>query len=146
MRAPRLLRHRFARSRPELTRADRRENPTFRPIVRAASALVVLLLAGCESESAPQPLTPEQSAALKPADARLAGLYDQACKSCHTVKDTGAPLTGDRTLWEPRWQKGETELLRSIVSGFNGMPAGGQCFACSPNDFQALIRFMAGRE
>ena len=48
MRAPRLLRHQFARSRPELTRADRRENPTFRPIVRAASALVVLLLAGCE--------------------------------------------------------------------------------------------------
>jgi len=26
------------------------------------------------------------------------------------------------------------------------MPAGGQCFSCTPDDMKALIRFMAGRE
>jgi cytochrome c5 len=30
--------------------------------------------------------------------------------------------------------------------GFQAMPAGGQCAACTPKDYQAIIRFMAGRE
>ncbi len=106
----------------------------------------LLLLAGCQPEPPAKPMTPEQSAALKPADARIAGLYEQACKSCHTVPDTGAPLAGDRTQWDARWAKGEDALLNSTIRGLNGMPAGGQCFSCSPNDYKALIRFMAGRE
>lgn len=115
--------------------------------MRAAVFLTAALaLAGCQREAPPQPLTPAQSAMLKPANARLAALYEQSCKSCHTVADTGAPLTGDRTKWDPRWAKGEPVLLASAVQGFNGMPAGGQCFACTPDDFRALIRFMAGRE
>ena len=76
----------------------------------------------------------------------IAGLYEQACKSCHTVADTGAPLSGDRTQWDRRWAKGETQLLNSTIRGLNGMPAGGQCFSCSPDDYKALIRFMAGRD
>lgn len=103
------------------------------------------LLAACQSEPPAKPLTPAESAALKPADARLAGLYEQSCKSCHTVADTGAPLAGDRTQWDARWAKGEDALLSSTIQGLNGMPAGGQCFACSPDDYKALIRFMAGR-
>lgn len=106
----------------------------------------VLLLAGCQQEPPAKPLTPEQSAALTPSDARLAGLYQQSCKSCHTNADTGAPLTGDRTKWNPRWAKGEDALVGSAVQGYKGMPAGGQCFSCSPDDFRKLIRFMAGRE
>lgn len=104
-----------------------------------------LLLAACQAE-APPPLTPEESAALRPAEARIAGLYEQSCKSCHTVADTGAPLTGDRGKWDPRWAKGEAELLNNTIRGVGGMPAGGQCFGCSPDDYRALIRFMAGRD
>jgi len=26
------------------------------------------------------------------------------------------------------------------------MPAGGQCFSCTPADYEALIAFMAGRD
>ena len=104
-----------------------------------------LVLAACQSEPPAKPLTPEQSAALKPSDARIAGLYEQSCRSCHTVADTGAPLAGDRTLWDIRWAKGEDALLASTVQGLGGMPAGGQCFACSQGDYRALIRFMAGR-
>lgn len=106
----------------------------------------LLPLAACQSEPPPKPLTPEQSAALTPKDSRLAKLYEQSCKSCHTAKDTGAPLTGDRTQWNPRWEKGEAELLKSAVVGLRGMPAGGQCFSCTPKDHEQLIQFMAGRE
>jgi len=81
-----------------------------------------------------------------PADARLAGLYANACKTCHTVADSGAPLALDRDAWDVRWRKGEDVLLTHTLSGFNGMPAGGQCFACSADDHRALIAFMAGRE
>lgn len=105
-----------------------------------------LLLAACQQEPLAKPLTPEQSALLKPADARIAGIYEQSCKSCHTVRDTGAPLAGDRTQWDIRWAKGESALLKSTIGGLNGMPAGGQCFACSSDDYKALIRFMAGRD
>jgi cytochrome c5 len=105
----------------------------------------MLLLAGCQTEEPARPLTPQQSAALTPANPSIAALYEQSCKSCHTVADTGAPLTGDRTMWDVRWAKGEPELLNSAISGLNGMPAGGQCFSCSPDDYRTLIRFMAGR-
>lgn len=105
-----------------------------------------ILLAGCQKEAPPKPLTPAESARLKPADPKLTANYEQSCKSCHTVADTGAPLTGDRTMWDPRWAKGEDVLLNNVVQGINGMPAGGQCFACKPDDYRGLIRFMAGRD
>ena len=112
--------------------------------MRLLLVLPVLALAAC-SEPPPKPLTPQQSAALKPADARLATLYEGSCKACHTVKDSLAPLTGDRTLWDPRWQQGEAALLSAVLQGKKAMPAGGQCFTCTADDYRALIRFMAGR-
>lgn len=111
------------------------------------SPLLLALLAAC-SQRAPEakPLTPAQSAALRPADARIASLYEQSCKTCHTVADSKAPLAGDHTAWDPRWAQGEEQLLASVLQGKRAMPAGGQCFACSADDYRALIRFMAGRE
>jgi cytochrome c5 len=110
-------------------------------------AVAPLALAACGlGEAPPKPLTPEQSAALKPADARLAGLYEGSCKACHTVADSQAPLTGDRTKWDPRWTQGEEALLATVIQGKGAMPAGGQCFTCTPDDLKVLIRFMAGRD
>lgn len=113
-------------------------------MLRRFLILPVLALSACQPPA--KPLTPAESAALKPADARLAGLYEQSCKQCHTVADSRAPLAGDRTQWDPRWAKGEDTLLAEAQVGFGSMPAGGQCFECSPDDLKALIRFMAGRE
>ncbi|WP_309621417.1 c-type cytochrome [Novosphingobium sp.] len=115
--------------------------------MRALLPIAALLLAACSSGEAPAaPLTAEQSAALVPKDPRLAQLYAGSCKGCHTVKAAQAPLTGDRTLWNPRWAQGEAALLAAAIQGKKGMPAGGQCFECTPDDLKALIRFMAGRE
>jgi cytochrome c5 len=54
-------------------------------------------------------------------------------------------LTGDRSQWDARWTKGLPALVQSTVTGLNGMPPGGQCFACSAADYEALIQFLAGR-
>jgi cytochrome c5 len=109
---------------------------------------ICALLAAC----GPKPPAPptkealERAAALAPSDSRLAALYVQSCRACHSVAAAGAPLTGDRASWDPRWSKGMTALRASTIGGLNGMPAGGQCFGCSVQDYEALIRFMAGRE
>lgn len=115
--------------------------------MRALLPILLLTQASCSGhEAAPQPLTAEQSAALTPRDARLAALYAGSCKGCHTVPGSLAPLAGDRTQWDPRWSKGADALLSAAIQGKGNMPAGGQCFACSPADLAQLTAFMAGRD
>jgi cytochrome c5 len=82
--------------------------------------------------------------ALQPVDTRLADLYQHACRACHVVATSGAPLTGDRDAWHERWKKGLPKLVDNAIAGLNGMPAGGQCVRCTAIDYEGLIRFMAG--
>jgi cytochrome c5 len=109
--------------------------------------LAAILLSACNSKQAPpDSKSVERAAALQPTNEHLALLYNQSCKLCHAAQGSGAPLTGDRAAWDDRWKKGMSALLQSVVVGLNGMPAGGQCFACTTTDYEALIKFMAVRE
>jgi cytochrome c5 len=135
--------------------------PTMKPVQRrrldarprarsAIAAVTTLLLAtGCSQERAAAPAPDanalERARTMAPSDARLAQLYQQSCRACHSTGAAGAPLTGERAAWDARWSKGLPALRSNTISGLNGMPPGGQCFACSPEDFDALIRFMARR-
>ena len=101
-----------------------------------------LLLNGCGNPVPPAP-TLQEALALRPADPRIASLYESACKACHAVAGTGAPLVHDHAAWDPRWKQGLPVLLDHVLQGYRGMPAGGQCLTCTPQDHQALIRFMA---
>jgi cytochrome c5 len=113
-----------------------------------AGAVLINILSGCVrgSDATPAPGATERAAAATPPDARIADLYRQSCRACHAVAGSGAPLTGEREAWDERWKKGAEALRSSTIRGLNGMPAGGQCFACTPQDYDALIRFMAGRD
>ncbi|WP_199902652.1 cytochrome c5 family protein [Azospirillum sp. B4] len=110
--------------------------------------ILLAALAGLSAcDKAPEAPPPaEVLAARRPGDGRLAGLYEASCKACHANPDAGAPLVGFATAWKPRWAKGPDTLLKHTLAGFNGMPAGGQCFSCTADDYQALIRFMAGQD
>jgi cytochrome c5 len=113
-----------------------------------AGGALALLLSGCTRHGAatmPSQGAIEHAAAATPSDPRIAELYRQSCRACHAVAGSGAPLTGDRQAWDDRWEKGTEALRSSAISGMEGMPAGGQCFACTPQDYDALILFMAGR-
>ena len=101
-----------------------------------------LLLSGCSKAVPPAP-TPQEALALRPADPRIASLYESACKACHAVAGTGAPLVADHAAWDTRWKQGLPVLVDHVLQGYRGMPAGGQCLTCTPQDHQALIRFMA---
>lgn len=106
--------------------------------------LLAVWLGACGDATAPSPVeAAARAATLRPRDARLAELYDRSCRACHAEPRANAPLTGDRAAWRPRLAKGRTVLVQSVLTGVNGMPAGGQCFTCTPGDFEALIAFMA---
>ena len=111
----------------------------------AGTLLLASLLASC---SGPKPVDraalAARAEALQPADARIADLYQHACRACHVVATSGAPLTGDRDAWRERWKKGLPKLVENAIAGLNGMPAGGQCVRCTAADYETLIRFMAG--
>ncbi|MEJ0047697.1 MAG: c-type cytochrome [Rhodospirillales bacterium] len=82
---------------------------------------------------------------MMPPDPRLAGLYRASCQNCHGHPESGAPPAGYHFAWDKRWAQGLKILLSHTVGGYNGMPAGGQCFACTEADYASLIRFMAAR-
>jgi len=114
--------------------------------MRRVSTVALLFLALAACSPAPKTITPEQSAALRPADPQLAGLYDISCKTCHTIAGSGAPLAGDKAAWAPRVKQGMPVLLDHTIQGFKAMPAGGQCAGCTADDYKALIAFMSAQK
>jgi cytochrome c5 len=112
-----------------------------------APVVLVTWLSGCgEPGSGSQAALEAASRSLSPADTALAETYNRSCRSCHTIAATGAPLTGDRAAWSQRLDKGMNTLVDNVINGFGGMPPLGMCMDCGPDDFEALIVFMASAE
>ncbi len=105
------------------------------------AVLALLALAGCDKED---PAAIEARArTLKPAAPALAEIYQRSCRTCHTVRDSGAPLTGDATAWSKRLAQGMDTLTQHAVQGIRSMPPRGLCPDCTEADFRALIAFMS---
>jgi cytochrome c5 len=105
-------------------------------------ALASLAMSGCAPRAGP----PADPMSLAPADPRLAQLYAGSCKTCHATAVSGAPMVQDARAWAPRWKQGEAVLLDHVIQGYQAMPPLGQCASCTPDDFKALTRFLAGKE
>lgn len=101
-------------------------------------------LSACGEKSATGPAATPAVAIAPPADAKLAKLYEQTCKSCHGSGAGGAPITGDTAAWAPRNAQGLPVLLEHTLKGYKAMPPLGACMDCSPQEFEALIKYMAG--
>ena len=113
--------------------------------MRRSVALLLLLsaVAGCDKASTPPPAE-GAALALAPADPKLAKLYAQTCKSCHTSAASGAPMAGDKAAWAPRVAQGLPTLVQHAVEGYKGMPPMGSCSDCTEKELTALITFMSG--
>ena len=111
---------------------------------RYVCCLCAMLLAACGS-GAPPP-APAAAGPVAPSDPKLAKLYAQTCKACHTSPTSGAPQAGDAKAWQPRVAQGMRTLLDHAVNGYKGMPPLGTCMDCGEAEFEALVRFMAGME
>ena len=108
--------------------------------LRRLAGFVVLpaLLAACGK---PPAAPPASTAALSP---ELAAIYARSCANCHTQPSTGAPQAGDRAAWAPRLAQGKDVLLDHVVNGYKSMPPLGTCMDCTPEQFAALIDYLAG--
>ncbi len=125
-----------------MPRLARMSSPRQRALVLMMLAAVALTGAGCGKPDAP-PATPSAAdLERRPADARLAALYERSCATCHARVGAGAPLAGDQAAWAPRLAKGKGALLQSAQQGLNAMPPMGLCPDCSADDLSALIDFM----
>lgn len=108
----------------------------------ALGMTLTAMLTGCDSgPSQEQILATAQT--LTAQDASLNEIYQRSCKNCHTLVDTGAPLTGDQHEWAKRLEKGKEALVNNVIYGFGGMPPFGLCMECGPEEFEALVDFMA---
>lgn len=70
--------------------------------------------------------------------------WARSCALCHVNGEGGAPRVGHPDEWVARVAQGETVLLNHTLEGYNNMPPLGYCMDCEAEDFEVLIRFMAG--
>jgi len=110
--------------------------------MRTCLLILPLLLAACGADQAPPP-TAAQLERHRPADARLAGLYERACFNCHSRAESTAPLTGHQAAWAPRLRRGMPALVASVKNGLASMPPMGLCPDCSDAELEQLTRFMS---
>ena len=114
---------------------------------RTLAVFALAAVAGCSPKTPAAPARPvAELESLRPADTRLADVYERACFLCHARAGTGAPLVGDAAAWAPRLAKGSDALVAQVRQGLGGMPARGLCPDCSDADFAALIAFMSHPE
>lgn len=101
----------------------------------------LVLLSACDApqesvqNSGPPPILTEKQRAF----------FNATCINCHGAEDTGAPQIGDGPAWDKRWEKGFDVLFLNTANGFQGMPGLGGCGACSQEDLEILIQYLAGR-
>jgi len=69
-------------------------------------------------------------------------IVQRDCAVCHIEGLRDAPLLGDSKAWSPRIAKGEDELLKNAISGYNMMPSRGANPELTDVDLLHAIRYM----
>lgn len=69
--------------------------------------------------------------------------YKRTCFACHGSGVAGAPKSFDKASWEPALTKGMDALVANVTNGMSSMPPKGLCMDCTPEQFEALIVYMA---
>ena len=75
------------------------------------------------------------------ADKSPKDLYAGACLACHASGIAGAPITGDKAVWESRMAGGVDGLTTSAINGKGAMPPNGGS-AYSPEQIRAVVEYM----
>ena len=102
---------------------------------------LLISLSACDSSSTST--SPQAKSEAVVLSTELQGIYDRSCKNCHTIENTGAPLTGDANAWNKILAQGIEPVVDNAMQGIGGMPPAGQCFECTPDQIKSLILYMA---
>jgi cytochrome c5 len=93
-------------------------------------------------------IKPQNSATATPKSIVRTGeeVYAASCVACHATGVMSAPKLGDKAAWSKRVEKGLPTLLQNARTGCNAMPPKGGCAACSDEEIQAAVKYLAGDE
>ncbi|WP_417524443.1 c-type cytochrome [Marinovum sp.] len=102
------------------------------PSLPAALALAAL------ANAAPLPVSAEVGS-------RAEAIYQSHCAACHAPENimVSSPKLNNAAQWRERLAPGLDHVIDRAVKGFGAMPPMGLCDACSRDDIEAAIRFMA---
>lgn len=102
------------------------------PALIAALLASLVLLNAC---SDPEPL--------KPSAGEL--VYTKTCKVCHAQGLNGAPILGNKKMWNKRAQQDVGDLVAHATNGFGLMPAKGGNEQLTDEDIKAAVEFMLSK-
>ena len=68
--------------------------------------------------------------------------YTQACAYCHATPDVGAPVVGDKKIWQLIAKSGLRKVTQSVIHGTKRMPPKGTFSNYSDADVQAIVMYM----
>lgn len=68
--------------------------------------------------------------------------YAQACAYCHATPDVGAPVVGDKKIWQLIAKSGLRKVTQSVIHGTKRMPPKGTFSNYSDADVQAIVMYM----
>lgn len=71
-------------------------------------------------------------------------LFVVNCALCHANENSAAPQLGSDE-WEARFAQGFEVLMKNVIEGTEGMQPLGGCAACSYEDLEILVQFIAQR-
>ncbi len=103
--------------------------------------------------AAPAPVVAPAAPAAEPAAAVAAaggidgaGIYRKTCGLCHGTGAGGAPMLGDKSLWEKRIAQGKDILYKHAISGYTGsagmMPPKGGNASLKDEEIKAVVDYM----
>lgn len=113
-----------------------------KPCLTLASSLIFLLgglmLTACSSDKDAEKTLPDPNL--------LAGeqLVKQNCKVCHGQGINGAPIIGNKKMWEKRIAQGVPTLVEHATQGFGLMPAKGGS-SLSDEEIATAVNYMVSQ-
>jgi cytochrome c5 len=106
--------------------------------LRILIALIIAAVAtACGKNSAEKVESPQPSAGEL--------VYTKNCKVCHAQGINGAPMLGNKTMWQPRVEKGIPTLVEHAGNGFGLMPAKGGNADLTTEEIESAVRYMVAK-
>lgn len=98
-------------------------------MARLALPLMVVSLAACSKNSEPEISAGEL-------------IFTGTCKVCHASGINGAPIFGNRKMWQPRLEQGVDTLISHAINGYGLMPAKGGNLDLTNEEVGQAVNYM----
>ena len=77
-------------------------------------------------------------------------IYNHLCHTCHAKGIAGAPVVGNKTMWDPRIAQGIAVLVQHAIHGYHGpdgkyMPPKGGNPALTDAQIEATVKWMVAQ-